>query len=112
MRIALCQLDTKVGGFIHNVDKVCEFVGKAASAKAELAILPELCLSSYPPLDLLDRPGFVAACAEALQRFLAKLRDIPGAPKTIVLGSVMPNPGAKGRAIQNAAVLIHDGVIV
>src|SRR5271156_5535004 len=103
MRVALCQVNTKVGGFIHNVDKVCDFLRRAGAGGAELAVLPELCLSSYPPLDLLYRPGFVAACTEALERLLAELRAIPEAPRTIVLGSVTANPSPQGRPIHNAA---------
>ncbi len=107
MRIALCQMNTVVGGFVHNVDKICDFLRRAAAEKAELAIFPELCLSSYPPLDLLDRPGFVAANAEALLSLQRQLNDIPNAPETIVLGSIMGNPSPKGRAIYNAAVVLH-----
>ncbi|MBI3557521.1 MAG: NAD+ synthase [Deltaproteobacteria bacterium] len=107
MRVALCQLNTVVGGFIHNVDKICDFLRRAAAEKAELAIFPELCLSSYPPLDLLDRPGFVGANAEALLSLQRQINDIPNAPETIVLGSIMGNPSPKGRAIHNAAVVLH-----
>ena len=31
MRVALCQINTVVGGFVHNVDKICS-TGLALSA--------------------------------------------------------------------------------
>jgi NAD+ synthetase len=109
VRLALCQLNTTVGAFVHNVDKIRDFVAKAAEAGAELVILPELCVSSYPPLDLLDRPGFIAANAEALRELAEKIAKLPNAPRAVVLGSIMPNPDSHGRAIQNATVVIEGG---
>lgn len=109
MRIALCQIDTTVGAFTQNVDKICEFVRKAAEQKAEIAVFPELALSSYPPLDLLDRPGFIEANQAALERLIDCVSKIADAPQTIVLGSLMKNPSPEGRAIQNTAVVIHKG---
>lgn len=112
LRVALCQADTVVGAFIHNVDKICEFLKKAGEEGAELAVFPELALSSYPPLDLLDRPGFLEASQKALEDLAARAGQLPKAPQTIVLGSIVKNPDATGRAIQNAAVVIHQGKIV
>ncbi|MBI3542625.1 MAG: NAD(+) synthase [Deltaproteobacteria bacterium] len=112
MKIALCQLSTTVGAFTHNVDKICEFVRQAAAEKAQIAIFPELCLSSYPPLDLLDRPGFVAANAEAVLRLQRQLASIEGAPETIIFGSIVANPKPQGRAIHNAAVVLHQNETV
>jgi NAD+ synthase (glutamine-hydrolysing) len=70
LRLALCQINTTVGDFIHNVDKVCVFLEKASEQKADIAVFPELCLSSYPPLDLLDRPEFIEANGKALERLI------------------------------------------
>lgn len=112
MKIALCQADTTVGAFVHNVDKLVEFLKKAASEKAELVIFPELCLSSYPPLDLLDRPGFAQNNTAALERLQSEIASIPGAPEAVVVGSVMANPDSVGRPIQNVAVVFHKSKIV
>jgi NAD+ synthetase len=112
MRIALCQINTTVGAFIHNVDRICEFLQRAGEEKAELAIFPELTLPSYPPLDLLDRPGFIAESSSALEALLKKITAIPCAPEVVIVGNIVPNPDTTGRAIQNAALVIQRGKVV
>lgn len=113
MRIALCQIDTTVGAFGQNVEKILEFCRKAAAEKAGLAVFPELAISSYPPLDLLDRPGFLDANQDALEKVAAELAKLgERAPETVVLGSIIRNGAPSGRAVQNAAVVIHRGKIV
>jgi NAD+ synthetase len=114
MRIALCQIDTAVGAFqkksaFSNLDKIVEFVRKAAEEKAELAVFPELSISSYPPLDLLDRPDFIAAHATALVELQERLSEVAAGPAAVILGAIVPNPGKEGRAIQNASVVLHRG---
>jgi NAD+ synthase (glutamine-hydrolysing) len=111
-RVALCQADTTVGAFVQNVDKICEFLKKAGEQKAQLAVFPELAISSYPPLDLLDRPGFISANQSALDQLLARIPKIADAPQTIILGSFISRADASGRALHNAAVVIHEGKIV
>lgn len=111
IRIALCQLNSVVGGFIHNVDKICSFIEKAAAENADLAIFPELSISSYPPLDLLDRPGFAEANAEALKLLCDRICQIKNAPQAVVLGSIMPNNEPTGRPIHNAAVVLEAGKV-
>lgn len=112
MKIALCQLNSIVGGFNHNVDGILDFLRQAAVFKADLAIFPELTLSSYPPLDLLDRPGFLEANERALTRLQEGLSSISGAPEAIVLGGVVKNSSSTGRAIQNASIVLHKGKVV
>lgn len=109
IRVAMCQLDTTLGNFSGNVDRICAFVEKAAQEKAELVVFPELVLSSYPPLDLLDRPEFLQSNAQALASLEKKLQAIPNLPESIVLGSITENPKTSGRAVCNSAVYFKNG---
>jgi predicted amidohydrolase len=59
MRIALAQINPTVGDLTGNRRKIEEFSTRAAAAGAELVVFPEMALTGYPPMDLLNREGFV-----------------------------------------------------
>jgi NAD+ synthase (glutamine-hydrolysing) len=61
LRIALAQIDPTVGDLYGNAAKVAEWIGRAASEGADLAIFPELCVPGYPAEDLYLKRHFVAA---------------------------------------------------
>jgi NAD+ synthase (glutamine-hydrolysing) len=66
LRVALCQVDAVVGDFDRNVRLVLERLEQAEDLDADLAIFPELCLTGYPPEDLILEPAFVRASERAL----------------------------------------------
>lgn len=112
VRVALCQIDTTIGDFEGNTRQILNFIRKAGEAKSDIAVFPEMAISSYSPRDLLERPGFVNANDRALQYLLSEIRKIPNAPSTIVIGSIVKNPGEVGRELKNAAIVIKNGKIV
>ena len=59
MRIALGQINTRVGDFTGNSTKIIEYAQRARSAGADLVVFPELSVCGYPPRDLVERPWFV-----------------------------------------------------
>jgi NAD+ synthase (glutamine-hydrolysing) len=67
LKIALAQVNPTVGDVEGNAAMAIDWIGRAADAGADLVVLPELCLSGYPPEDLLLRRDFVEACREALE---------------------------------------------
>ncbi|MGI8757651.1 MAG: nitrilase-related carbon-nitrogen hydrolase, partial [Acidimicrobiales bacterium] len=71
LRIATCQINTRVGALDHNVARIIEAIGKAEAASCDLAVFPELAITGYPPEDLLLRPGFVADNISALDEVAA-----------------------------------------
>ena len=71
LRVAICQLNPTVGDLDGNVALAADALGRAESAGADVAVLPELVITGYPPEDLVLRPGFVAASRAALDRFVA-----------------------------------------
>ena len=66
LRLALAQIDPTVGDIEDNVRLISESIERAHDRGAQLVILPELCLSGYPPEDLLMRSDFLAAVGEGL----------------------------------------------
>jgi NAD+ synthase (glutamine-hydrolysing) len=67
MRLALAQINTTVGGLDGNRERILQAIAEARDAEADLVLLPELAVTSYPPEDLLLRPGFIRAAEESLQ---------------------------------------------
>ena len=102
VRIALAQVNPTVGDLAGNRRLVEEAVDRATAAAADVVVLPELVLTGYPPMDLLEREGFVADQVRELEALEAASRQTP-----IVLGAVLPGPGEN--ELLNACVLLAGG---
>ena len=107
MRIALCQINTTVGDLAGNVARVLRDARRAAEAGAELAVFPELCVTGYPPQDLLDRPAFLDDVDAAVE-YLA--REAPEG-LALLIGAPVRNETPVGKRLFNAALLVADGVL-
>lgn len=68
LRIASCQVNTRVGDLDHNVELILDTLGRATAAGCDLAVFPELAITGYPPEDLLLKPGFIADNLAAVER--------------------------------------------
>ena len=71
LRMALCQIDTVVGEVDGNARRIVDCLRRAEAAGADVAALPELAITGYPPEDLLLKPAFVADNLAALERVAA-----------------------------------------
>ncbi len=71
LRVAICQIDTTVGDLEGNVKRAQDALAEAESAGADVAVMPEMTITGYPPEDLLLKPGFVADSRVALGKFAA-----------------------------------------
>src|SRR6478752_7266705 len=76
LRLALAQIDPTVGDIEGNVLLISESIGRARDAGAQLVLLPELCISGYPPEDLVLRRDFLAAVREGLDAVAAEVEAI------------------------------------
>lgn len=72
IRIACCQLNVVVGDLDGNVERILAAYERAEGAGADLAVFSELCLTGYPPEDLLLKPRFVRDNREALAKVAAQ----------------------------------------
>ncbi|MDR1094810.1 MAG: NAD+ synthase [Spirochaetaceae bacterium] len=108
MRIAIAQINSKVGGFEENTAKIIEFAGQAAENGADIVFFPELAVCGYPPMDLLDQDVFVENNIRSL-RILQKTL-----PQGIAagIGYVHRNRSNSGKALVNAFGIVRDGALI
>jgi NAD+ synthase (glutamine-hydrolysing) len=100
IRIALVQINSTVGDLPGNCAKIKECILKGKRLGADLIVFPELCLTGYPPEDLLLNPNFVEDNLKALQDIIPSTKGI-----SVILGFV--DRDKKGK-IYNAAALLAN----
>jgi NAD+ synthase (glutamine-hydrolysing) len=71
LRIALCQLNPKVGDLAGNTSKVIDAIRRAEALRCDVAVFGELSLTGYPPEDLLLKHGFLDDADDALDQVVA-----------------------------------------
>jgi NAD+ synthase len=71
LRIALAQMNQRVGDLEGNAAAMLEMRRKAAAAGADLLVCPELQLVGYPPEDLVLKPEFVRRVHECTDQLVA-----------------------------------------
>src|SRR3954449_3562556 len=83
MRLAFAQINSVVGDLDGNRDRILARLDEARDAGADLVLFPELAVTSYPPEDLLLRPGFIRAARRTLEAVAAETKGLTalvGAP--------------------------------
>jgi NAD+ synthase (glutamine-hydrolysing) len=102
LRIASCQINTRVGALDPNVAAILDALAQATEAGCDLAVFPELAICGYPPEDLLLKPGFIADVRVALDQVAAATTTC-----VAVVGFV-----DAGRDLYNAAAVCAHGEVV
>jgi NAD+ synthase (glutamine-hydrolysing) len=109
MRISIAQINSTIGDFTGNREKILAFSQRAQQDQgADLVLFPELAVSGYPPMDLLDQDSFVemnVRTVRVLQRELPT--DI-----AVGIGYVGRNPNSGGKALVNMYGIILNGKLV
>ena len=103
LKIALAQINPLVGDIQGNIALIKAARGEAKDA--DLVVFSELCVSGYPPEDLVYRPAFLDAVEKAVKDLAAATND--GGP-----GLIVGAPWRDKDATYNAALLIDAGKIV
>jgi NAD+ synthase (glutamine-hydrolysing) len=100
LRISIAQVNTLVGDIPGNTQKILQSAKQALADKADLVVFPELCLTGYPPEDLLLRPSLDGRIQRAIDTLMEANLDVAilvGYPKSI-----------QGKLF-NMAGVIHQG---
>jgi len=104
LRVAVAQIDTTVGDFPGNSEKIVAFGRRAESAGADLVLFPELAVSGYPPRDLVERRSFLDEAERATDRIARATGSA-----TWLYGAPLRNRARTGRNVFNAAVAARAG---
>jgi NAD+ synthase (glutamine-hydrolysing) len=101
IRIALAQFNSTVGDLEGNGRRMLEWIERARDEKVDLIVFPELCITGYPPEDLLLKPSFIRDNLRQLQKVAAASNGI----------GVITGFADLQRDIYNAAALAYQGEI-
>ncbi|MDR1058124.1 MAG: NAD+ synthase [Treponema sp.] len=106
MRIAMAQINSTIGDFSGNRERILAFARRARDEQgAELVLFPELAVCGYPPMDLLDQDRFVEmniGTVHTLQR------ELPG-DIAVGVGFVNRNPYSRGKNLVNVYGILLEG---
>ncbi|WP_055450489.1 NAD+ synthase [Thiomonas bhubaneswarensis] len=117
LRIAVVQCNPTVGDLKANAAQIAHLAQRAYAQGARVVLTPELALTGYPPEDLLLRPAFLRASADALKQLALDLSDLPDLALVVghpvaLSGADAPRLASTQQAVAcNAASLLRGGVI-
>jgi len=102
MRIAVAQLNYKLGDFAGNYAKIAQAIQQ--HQQCDLIIFSELCLSGYYPWDLIDQKGTL----ETQNSYLDKLKALTTNGPAVIVGFISKNDDI-GKPYHNSlALLTHN----
>ncbi len=107
MKIALAQINTTIGDFDGNVEKIIDYSNQAQREGAELCVFPEQCIPGYPAHDLLERTRFIDQNESALDKLRREIKDI-----AVIVGFAERRDCEFGKGLYNSAALIENGEIL
>jgi NAD+ synthetase len=107
MIVGLLQLNSTIGAFAANRERLVAAYADAVARGAEFVLAPELFLCGYPPRDLLLREDFIAANLAALAETAQRVGAVP-----LCVGFVEKNSELPGRALKNCAAVLQHGKII
>ena len=102
--LALAQLNPTVGDLGGNAAKMIAYARDAAAKGSDLVLYPEMCLTGYPPEDLVLIPAFRAAAMQAAHDVAAATADLSC---DLMFGSLWHD----GTHTYNASLLASRGVL-
>ncbi|MFL4903707.1 NAD+ synthase [Streptomyces sp. MMS24-I2-30] len=115
LRLALNQIDSRVGDLAGNTETILRWTRHSAEQGAHLVAFPEMVLTGYPVEDLALRSSFVQASRDALGALAARLAAEGFGELPVVVGyldrsdSAQPKYGQPAGAPQNAAAVLYRG---
>jgi NAD+ synthase (glutamine-hydrolysing) len=131
-RVALAQVDTRVGDLAGNAELVTTWTAKAAEDGVHLVVFPEMTLTGYPPEDLVLRESFAHASEQAVVDLAGTLGERGLGDVAVVVGYLAHTEGSgpapvdepptdddrpadanpRRGAPRNAAALLYRGEVV
>lgn len=106
MKILVAQLNMTVGDLEGNTKKILEVVDINRD-KADVLVFPELAITGYPPLDLIEQGGFFE---EQYENLLKIAEATKGTKLSVILGYFDKHIGP-GKPFYNGLAVLQDGVV-
>ena len=103
LRVAVCHINPTVGDLEGNMALALAALAEAEEGNADVAVMPEMAITGYPPEDLVLRPGFVADCRATLEKFATQTSRC-----AVVVGFADGDPSTE-REVADLAVVDEDG---
>ena len=107
MKIYIGQINPTVGALRANAGLIRRAYADGVAAGADVVMVPELAVTGYPPLDLLDREVFIRAALASRDELAAMTGET-----ALVFGCITRNEGWCGKPVHNTAVVAQRGAIV
>ncbi|MGC8587843.1 MAG: NAD+ synthase [Hydrogenobaculum sp.] len=102
LNVSLCQINTMVGAFEKNFEKICDFISKAKHS--HIIVFPELSLCGYMPQDMVYSHKFIDLNAFYFEKLKDCLKSIDS---VIVVGFVREE-----KAIYNSLGVLFKGEVL
>jgi NAD+ synthase (glutamine-hydrolysing) len=118
LRLALAQVNARVGDLDGNADLVIEQCRAAKDAGAHLVVFPEMMLTGYPIEDLAMRASLIRASRATAERLAVRLHEEGCGDIVAVVGfldraeELVERVGIPKNAPLNAVAVMHAGTIV
>ncbi len=106
MKILLASINPIIGYLKFNFEKILANIKSAEQLGSDLIVFPELVLTGYPPLDLLDKRSFVDEVIFYNNKIAEYSKNIG-----VIFGTVTRIEDEFGTNIFNSAVVCYDGEI-
>lgn len=104
MKIAISQIDPRVGDVAWNLRLILEQIDRSKSSRCDLVVFPELAVVGYPPRDLLDFSHIIDENLEAIETIREASQGI-----SVVVGYVERNSSKVGKPYYNSAAVLQNG---
>src|SRR4030042_2982103 len=107
MDILLCQMDPIVGDLKENTEEIIRIIKTDVKIPC-IYIFPELAISGYPPLDLLDSSAFIDEQISYVHQIIDATKNLQS---IVIFGYIEKNHGA-GRNLFNSAMVCYQGKVL
>ena len=104
LKVSLVQSNPTVGGTELNAESVLVKAIEADTTGSDLIVFPEMFLSGYQPLDLVNKPSFLDSISQQVKRIAQNTKDLS---VRILIGG----PWLLDGKVYNAYISIHRGHI-
>ena len=107
MKVLMAQINPTIGDLEGNLGRIRNAIEKGGALGADLVVFSEMALSGYPCRDLLDKPEFISANAQALERLIQQARG-----PAVLIGHFAERQADTGKRLANCATLFENGAVL